>query len=148
MYYRSSYCPIMIMSMQNTKNLIRILCCFELTSSFKNQHVQMQDFSVGLEWLLRSMNCSIGNFPLIYLRIPVGARMSRTVYWNQLIEKFQTKLSKWKASTLSFESRLTMCKVVLRSIGSFLFSLYKAPVKIFKSLEKPRCRCFWGWFRR
>nr|KAJ0218832.1 hypothetical protein LSAT_V11C300154990 [Lactuca sativa] len=136
-------------SIQNAKNLVRILRCFELSSGLKVNITKSKLFEIGvreveLEYLSRSVNCSIGNLPFIYLGMPVGASMSRVVHWNPLISKFQAKLSKWKAKNLSFGGRLTLCKSVLGSLGSFLFSLYKAPVKVLKTLEKLRCRFFWG----
>nr|KAJ0184913.1 hypothetical protein LSAT_V11C900471370 [Lactuca sativa] len=136
-------------SIQNAKNLVRILRCFELSSCLKVNITKSKLFGIGvreveLEYLSRSVNCSIGNLPFIYLGMPVGASMSRVVHWNPLISKFQAKLSKWKAKNLSFGGRLTLCKSVLGSLGSFLFSLYKAPVKVLKTLEKLRCRFFWG----
>lgn len=70
--------------------------------------------------------------------------MARAAYWNPLIEKFQAKLSKWKSATLSFGGRLTLCKAVLGSLGTFYFSLFKAPSKVIKALEKIRMRFFWG----
>ncbi|KAL7603675.1 hypothetical protein Lser_V15G17787 [Lactuca serriola] len=82
-------------SLENAKNLIRILRCFELSSG-----------------------------------LPVGASMARVTHWKPIIEIFQAKLSRWKASTLSFGGRLTLCKAVLSSLGTFYFSIYKAPVKI------------------
>ncbi|KAL7615828.1 hypothetical protein Lser_V15G00765 [Lactuca serriola] len=136
-------------SVQNAKNLVRILRCFELSSGLKVNMAKSKLFGLGvseveLDWLSRSVNCSIGNLPFIYLGMPVSASMSRLVHWNSLISKFQAKLSKWKAKNLSFRGRLTLCKSVLGSLGSFLFSLYKAPVKVLKTLEKLRCCFFWG----
>ena len=68
--------------------------------------------------------------------------MSRAVHWNPLIEKFQAKLTKWKSSTLSFGGRLTLCKAVLGSLGSFYFSLFRAPIKVINTLERIKMRFF------
>lgn len=70
--------------------------------------------------------------------------MARSIHWNPIVEKFQAKLSKWKENTLSFGGRLTLCKSVLSSLGSFYFSLFKAPVKVIKRLERIRMRFFRG----
>nr|KAJ0219330.1 hypothetical protein LSAT_V11C300114670 [Lactuca sativa] len=64
---------------------------------------------VELDWLSRRVNCSIGNLSFIYLGMLVGASMSRLAHWNPLITKFQTKLSKWKATNFWFGGRLTLC---------------------------------------
>nr|KAJ0220457.1 hypothetical protein LSAT_V11C200099490 [Lactuca sativa] len=136
-------------SIENAKNLIRILRCFELSSGLKVNMSKSKLFGISvpnceLELLARYSNCSIGSFPFIYLGLSVGASMARVSNWNPIIEKFQARLSKWKATNLSFGGRLTLCKVVLSSLGTFYFSIYKAPVKVIKTLEKIRMQFFLG----
>lgn len=136
-------------SSQNAKNLIRILRCYEISSGLKVNISQSNLFVLGvnnleLELLARNVQCSMDYLPFVYLGIPVGDTISRASYWSCLISKFQSKLSKWKASTLCFGGRLTLCKSVLGSLGTFLFSIYKAPVKVINTLEKLMRRFFWG----
>ena len=136
-------------SLESTKNLIRILRCFELSSGLTINMSKSKLYGFGvqnceLELVARSFNCSIGSLPFSYLGLPVGASMARESNWKPIIEKFQAKLSRWKASTLSFGGRLTLCKAVLSSLGSFYFSIYKAPAKVIKILERIRMRFFWG----
>ncbi|KAL7593363.1 hypothetical protein Lser_V15G33806 [Lactuca serriola] len=136
-------------SIENAKNLIRILRCFELASGLKINMLKSKIYGFGvqgceLELVAWCLNCSIGSIPFIYLGLPIGASMARAVHWNPLIAKFQAKLSKWKAFTLSFGGHLTLCKAVLGSLGSFYFSMFKAPIKVIKMLEKIRMRFFWG----
>nr|KAJ0194091.1 hypothetical protein LSAT_V11C800426490 [Lactuca sativa] len=136
-------------STSNAKNLTRILRCFELSSGLRINMSKSKIYGLGvsnleIELLARSVYCSVGCIPFMYLGIPVGAAMSRISQWSTLINKFQTRLSKWKASSLSFGGRLTLCKAVLGSLGTYLFSLYKAPVKIIHTLESYRRRFFWG----
>ncbi|XP_023738428.1 uncharacterized protein LOC111886414 [Lactuca sativa] len=134
---------------ENTKNLIRILRCFELSSGLKINMSKSKLYGFGvqnceLELVARSFNHSIGSLPFTYLGLPVGASMARVTHWKPIIEKFQAKLSRWKASTLLFGGRLTLCKVVLSSLGSFYFSIYMAPIKVIKSLERIQMMFFWG----
>nr|KAJ0187389.1 hypothetical protein LSAT_V11C900461260 [Lactuca sativa] len=136
-------------SLENTKNLIRILRCYELASGLNVNMSKSKIYGLGvqsceLELVVCSFNCSIGSFPITYLGLPVGVSMVRETHWKPLIEKFRAKLSRWKASTLSFGGRLTLCKSVLGSLGSYYFSLYKAPSKVLKSLERTRMNFFWG----
>lgn len=86
----------------------------------------------------RDINCLIGSLPFTYLSNPIRASMSWAVHWNPIIDKFRSKLSKWKASTLSFIRRLILCKFVLGNLGTFFFSLYKVSSKVIKCLEKIR----------
>nr|KAJ0204677.1 hypothetical protein LSAT_V11C500258210 [Lactuca sativa] len=134
---------------QNVKNLIRILCCYELASILKVSITKRKLFGLGInnleiELLSRSIQCFIGNLPFVYLGMHVGATISRISQWIGLIAKFQAKLSKWKPSMLLFVSRLTLCKAVLGSLGTFLFSLDNAPIKVLNNLEKIRRCFFWG----
>ncbi|GJZ86448.1 cytochrome P450 [Tanacetum coccineum] len=51
-----------------------------------------------------------------YLRpqgLPIGANMSRSANWFPLLDRFQKRLSSWKARSLSFGGRLTLSKPVL-----------------------------------
>lgn len=94
-------------SLENLKNLIRILRCFELSSGLKINMAKSKLFGLGvssseLELVARSFNCKIDTFPFNYLGLPVGASMERVAQWKPIIERFQSKLSRWKASTLSF----------------------------------------------
>lgn len=126
---------------ENMKNLIRILRCFELASGLKVNMSKCKVYGFGvqsceLDLVARSLNCSVGSLPLTYLGLPLGASLARDTHWKPIIERFQAKLSRWKASNLSFGGRLTLCKVVLSSLGSYYFSIYKAPAKVIKMLER------------
>ena len=70
--------------------------------------------------------------------------MSKISNWQPVIDKFKKRLSLWKARTLSFGGRLCLCKAVLGSLGTYFFSLYRAPKKVLHTLESLRRRFFWG----
>nr|KAJ0184777.1 hypothetical protein LSAT_V11C900477670 [Lactuca sativa] len=87
--------------------LIRILRCFELSSGLKINMSKSRLFGFGvqdceLDMVARSFNCLTGSLPFTYLGLPVGASMTKVSLWKPIIDKFQAKLSRWKASTLSF----------------------------------------------
>ncbi|KAJ9545513.1 hypothetical protein OSB04_025220 [Centaurea solstitialis] len=50
-------------------------------------------------------------------------------------------IESWKAKSLSIGGRLCLCKSVLGTLGTYLFSLYKAPMKVINKLESLRCSC-------
>lgn len=136
-------------SIPNARNLIRILRCFELASGLKVNLNKSKIFGISCppqetETVARAINCPIGAFPLCYLGLPIGVPMGRALYWTSIIEKFRSKLSGWKASSLSFGGRLTLCKSVLGTLGSYYFSLYKAPEKVLEEMERLRMQFFWG----
>ena len=70
--------------------------------------------------------------------------MRRVTAWQPLIDKFTSKLTNWRTSSLSAAGRLTLCKSVLGSLGNHYFSLYLAPSMVLKKLESLRRNFFIG----
>ena len=102
--------------------------------------VSKEEISEMARWL----KCKEEPIPFRYLGLPVGGKMSTTVNWQPVIDKFKSRLSDWKAKHLPIGGRLCLCKLVLGNLSTFYFSLYKAPSKVLKILESIRCRFFWG----
>ncbi|KAJ9556160.1 hypothetical protein OSB04_010774 [Centaurea solstitialis] len=94
--------------------------------------------------LARWLRCNVESIPFLYLGLPVGGNMNLAKNWQPLIDKFKSKLSGWKAKSLSIGGRLCLCKSVLGSLGTYYFSLNKAPKKVIDTLEGLRRRFFWG----
>ena len=90
------------------------------------------------------VGCKVGTFPFRYLGISVGANMNRITNWRPVMEVFESRLSKWKADSLSIGGRVTFIKSVLESLSAYYFSLYKAPCKVIKELETLTSRFLWG----
>lgn len=123
---------------------------FELASGLRMNLCKSKFFGVScscleLEALARGLNCGASSFPFPYLGLSIGVPMGRAVFWNSLIEKFRSRLSKWKAASLYFGGRLTLCKSVLGGLGSYFFFIYRAPEKVLEELERIRMRFFWGF---
>nr|KAJ0215250.1 hypothetical protein LSAT_V11C300110250 [Lactuca sativa] len=109
-------------SKENASNLLRILRCFYRASGLKVNLSKSKVYGIGVSntqigEMANWLNCSVGEFPFIYLGTPMS-----------LIDKFNNKLPNWKDRNLSFGGRLVLCKAVLGTKGSYLFSLFKAPL--------------------
>ncbi|KAJ9564278.1 hypothetical protein OSB04_000244 [Centaurea solstitialis] len=136
-------------SYRNAKNLLCVLKCFEACSGLK---INLSKSSLSgvlvtkeeVKNMARRLNCKEETFPFKYLGLPVGGNMNLLKYWQPLIEKFRKKLSDWKARTLSLGGRSCLCKSVLGALGTYLFSLYKAPKKVINILESLRRKFLWG----
>ncbi|GJY56796.1 putative RNA-directed DNA polymerase [Tanacetum coccineum] len=133
----------------NAMNLSRILTCFNLASGLKINFHKSKLYGVGVTTLevnsLASMiGCLPSNFPCTYLGLPIGGNMSRCANWGILVDKFNKRLSNWKAMSLSFGGRFTLIKSVLGSLGVYYFSTFKAPNKIINKLEGIRRKKIWG----
>lgn len=64
--------------------------------------------------------------------------------WEPIIERFRSKLSKWKSKSLSFGGRLTLTQSVLGNLPTYFLSLFLAPDGIIQTLEKLRSKFLWG----
>ncbi|GKA75418.1 RNA-directed DNA polymerase, eukaryota [Tanacetum coccineum] len=61
-----------------------------------------------------------------------------------IVQKIQSRLSKWKSKTLSIGGRLTLVKSVLGAAPLYHMSIYKAPKKVLNVLESIRSKFFNG----
>nr|GEY82699.1 reverse transcriptase domain, reverse transcriptase zinc-binding domain protein [Tanacetum cinerariifolium] len=91
-----------------------------------------------------SSNCKFGSLSFIYLGLPVGRDMSKVISWLDIDDRFNKRLSSWKAKNLSFGGRLTLYKVVLGILPTYYLSLFRAPKEVINSLEK-NCSRFLGF---
>ncbi|XP_071693604.1 uncharacterized protein [Rutidosis leptorrhynchoides] len=133
----------------NLANVMKLLRCFEELSGLKVNFAKTKLIGVGIssedsKLMADRFGCSSGDFPITYLGIPLGIKMSKANSWNPVIEKFRKRLSEWKAKSISFGGRLTLVKSVLSSLPLYFFSLFRAPASVIKLLESIRCNFFWG----
>nr|GFC12621.1 RNA-directed DNA polymerase, eukaryota, reverse transcriptase zinc-binding domain protein [Tanacetum cinerariifolium] len=94
--------------------------------------------------MANTIGCDAATFPLEYLGVPVGCNMARCSYWNDILLKFASKLSHWKARMLSVGGRLSLIKLVLVNLPSYYMSIYMMHVSIQKKLESMRNKFFIG----
>lgn len=136
-------------SRRNIKNLARILRCFHVSSGLKVNFHKSKLFGLRsnpqetIRWS-NVLGCEAGTLPFKYLGVTVGANMKLSKNWKPLIDRFRSKLSDWKAKTLSFGGRLTLIKSVLGNLPTYYLSLFKAPKGVLSELERLRRRFLWG----
>lgn len=80
--------------------------------------------------------CEPSSLPFSYLGIPVGENMNLKKAWIPIIEKFHSKLSSWKAKSLSFGGRVTLVKSVLGNLPMYFMSMFVVPKGVIDTLEK------------
>ncbi|KAJ0897481.1 putative RNA-directed DNA polymerase [Helianthus annuus] len=136
-------------SEENVLNLNRILRCFFLCSGLKVNLDKSTLFGAGVSEehvvnMVSSIRCKAGEFPFDFLGIPVGSNMKRIKFWKPIVDKFNVKLSGWKAKSLSKAGRVTLAKAVLGALPIYFLSLFKAPLGVIKELEKIRKNFVWG----
>lgn len=133
----------------NAKNLMRLLRCFHISSGLSINFSKRRVIGVGVSsqevgGFARVLSCIDENLPFNYLGLSVGGSMTRKNNWQCLVDKFKNKLSYSIARCLSFGGKLVICKSVHGHLGSYMFSLYKAPNQIIKNLVCIRRNFFWG----
>ena len=83
--------------------------------------------------------------PFIYLGLPVGGSHKRGVFWSGVLERVQSKLSRWRGRCLSLAGRICLIKSVLSSIPLFFMSLFKLPSVVAEKLVRLQRNFLWGW---
>ncbi|KAG5619649.1 hypothetical protein H5410_004867 [Solanum commersonii] len=61
----------------------------------------------------------VDSIPTIYLEMPLGAKSKSKVIWNNVIEKCESKLTRWKSQYLFVGGRLTLINFVLDALPHF-----------------------------
>nr|GEU41504.1 reverse transcriptase domain, reverse transcriptase zinc-binding domain protein [Tanacetum cinerariifolium] len=131
------------------ENIIRVLHIFYLASGLKINIHKSNIYGIGVNdedvsSMAHNVGCISGAPPITYLGFPIGSNMNSIASWNMFIDRFQSRLSSWKYNLLSFGGRLTLIKSVLRSLGIYYFSIYRAPQTVLRDLERIRSNLFWG----
>ncbi|XP_071739411.1 uncharacterized protein [Rutidosis leptorrhynchoides] len=124
----------------NIRNLMKLLKCFELTSGLKVNFHKSNLIGIGVdkiqvENMARLFRCKVGSTTFIYLGLPVGGNMKKEENWKPVLNKFEKRLSDWRARSILFGGRLTLVKSVLNSLPLYYFSLFRAPPCVIKELE-------------
>lgn len=123
----------------NLLNLVSILHCFYLDLGLMVNFSKRKVFGVGIaayevEHFPRILSCQDATLPFTYFGLPVRVNMLLIKHCKPIIDRFQSRISSWKARTLYFGGRITLIHLVLGSLPIFYFSLFKAPLKIIGEL--------------
>nr|GEV54989.1 RNA-directed DNA polymerase, eukaryota [Tanacetum cinerariifolium] len=95
-------------------------------------------------FVARSIGCATLHTPFNYLGVKVGGSMSKISFWDDVVAKLSSRLSKWKLRTLSIGGRLTLIKSVLSSLPLYYMSSFKMPISVLKKMESIRMSFFNG----
>nr|GEX64674.1 nucleotide-binding alpha-beta plait domain-containing protein [Tanacetum cinerariifolium] len=125
--------------------ILRVLDCFYHASGF---HINMtksklMGFLVSIDKMDQAamkIGCAVLKVPFSYLGTKVGCLMSLTLSWNEIVNNFLARLSKWKMKTLSIGGRLALLKSLLGSLPIYHMSLFKVPSKVIKGIHGVDCK--------
>ena len=86
--------------------------------------------------LARILGCRVGNLPMSYLGMPLGASHKSSSIWNPILEKSERRLASWKKLYLSKGGRLTLIKSTLSSLPTYFLSPFTVPTSVANKIEK------------
>jgi hypothetical protein len=137
--------------LEQAKNLKLLLCAFEQLSGLKINFHKSEVFCYGAAREMEAsyiylFGCNLGGYPFRYLGIPMHHRQLLNSEWSKVGERFQQKLSCWKAKYLSYWGRLVLLNSVLNSLPMFMMSFFEVPKGVLKNLDHFRSRFFWQGF--
>ncbi|GJW79512.1 RNA-directed DNA polymerase, eukaryota [Tanacetum coccineum] len=129
--------------------IVHMLKCFFLASGFKIYIYKSKLIGIGttqeeINSAANIIGCNTFSTPFNYLGVKVGTSNSRSRFWDEVLAKISSRLSKWKIKTLSIGGRLTLIKSVLSSLPLYQMSIYKAPMGVLHKMESIRRRFFNG----
>ena len=135
-------------SWANVRAMRTVLKLFEAISGLKVNFSKSQlvDVNVPASWLSEAsvLSCRLGNLPFVYLGLPIGGDPRCLSFWEPLINRIHSRLSRWKSKHLSFGGHLVLLKSVLSSLHVYALSFFKAPSGIASFIESILIFFFWG----
>lgn len=99
---------------------------FEIVSGLKvNFHKSLLlGINIEADWLVGAagfLNYKVGEFPFVYLGLPIGANMRRKTSWQPVLDKIRGRLSSWNSQHLSLGGKIVLLKSVLHALPIYFF---------------------------
>nr|GEX65261.1 RNA-directed DNA polymerase, eukaryota [Tanacetum cinerariifolium] len=133
----------------NFSTIVHMLECFFLALGLKINIQKSKLMGIGIpqEEVSTAANfigCSTFSTPFNYLGVKVGISCSRSKFWEDVLVKISSRLSRWKIKTLSIGGCYTLTKSVLSSLPLYHMSIYKVPLGVLNNMESIRRKFFNG----
>ncbi|KAA0035248.1 LINE-1 retrotransposable element ORF2 protein [Cucumis melo var. makuwa] len=130
-------------------NLQMALSLFEKASGLTFNHSKSTISPINIsadrtDQIARFFGFQTKFLPFNYLGVPLGGNPRSRSFWGQTIECIHKKLNGWKYSQISKRGRLTLLKASLSSLPTYQLSTFKAPVSVYKEIEKHWRDFLWG----
>ncbi|XP_062099740.1 uncharacterized protein LOC133805576 [Humulus lupulus] len=89
-----------------------------------------------VELRAKEIGCEVGQWPMKYLGLPLGASPHNKGFWEPVISSCAKCLDGWKCVFLSRGGRLTLIQSILSSIPVYYMSFFCIPKGVVEVLEK------------
>ncbi|XP_049391429.1 uncharacterized protein LOC125855766 [Solanum stenotomum] len=97
----------------------------------------------NMQILTENLGCQVVSLPTKYLGMPLGAKNKKLEVWNEILQRSEMKLTRWKSQYLSLGSILTLIKSVMDGQPTYMTILFLLPVSIGKKINKARRVFLW-----
>jgi hypothetical protein len=125
-----------------------LLVCFEAAAGLKVNMSKSALIPVGSQGevgqLAEALGCGVGELPLKYLGLPLGASFKLKEMWADLEDSMARRLAPWKRLYLSKGARVTLIKSTLSNLPTYMMSLFPIPALVAKRIEKIQRDFLWG----
>jgi hypothetical protein len=134
---------------EKAENLKWVLNYFDLMSGMRVNYYKSEVVSINIEQreeidsFARIFGCSMGEFPIKYLGIPLHHSKLRREDLQSLVDKIIKRIAGWRGKLLTQAGRLILIKTCLASIPVYLLSFFKFPRWAIDLLNSHMANCFW-----
>ncbi|KAJ4780973.1 RNA-directed DNA polymerase (reverse transcriptase)-related family protein [Rhynchospora pubera] len=122
---------------------------FEALSGMKVNYNKCEAFPINLEMdiaqhLADLFGCKIGDWPILYLGIPIHWRKSRKSDWNSIVERCHKRLQGWVGNLLSYGGKVVLINSILSALPTYMMSFHLMPACVRKKLDQIRSNFLWN----
>ena len=129
-------------------NLKFLLLCFEdmsgLKINFHKSEIYVLDRPpLEQQRIAHMFNCKLGEFPFMYLGLPISDHKLTIEQWNYLVNKLADRVQVWMGRLLSSGGRLILSNACLEALPTFAMGLFLLQDGVHAKFDSIRARFFW-----
>ena len=129
-------------------NLKFLLLCFEDMSGLKINFHKSEVFVLDQprqeqQRIAHLFNCNLGEFPFMYLGLPISDHKLTIEQWYYLVNKLADKVQVWMGRLLSSGGRLILSNACLEALPTFAMGLFLLQDGVHAKFDSIRARFFW-----
>jgi len=127
-----------------------ILRSFEVVSGLRVNFHKSVVGSVGISQFdvlvfAKCLNCRQMELPFKYLGTLIGGNPRRIEFWNPVVDKIKTRLSRWRGKTYLWQVVYVLLNLLLVLYLYFIFLFFKAPIVVCNQIRRIQARFLWEW---